>query len=202
MGRNSRRRRERRDRNNDMHRMTPENRGEGIWVFSEWLPDGGYGVTVSYGEDHVWPLDNPVKYAADVAEVAITAQHDTAVFRLALKRLGMPLDVIGELMRLLRGGDAGRPAVEVLPGLTMTPGVSFRKIHPFIEINVKGAEPSQVDSDQILRHAHGALALNRAAPLDTALRAMMTDPLVGVDDATASAMVDGLSEFWPRETGR
>lgn len=205
MGRNSRRRREHRERrdNNDMHRMTPENRGEGIWVFSEWLPDGGYGVTVSYGADHVWPLDDPARYAADVARVATTAEHDAAVVRFCLDRLRLPLDAVGELMRILRGGDLGRPAVEVLPGLTMVPGVSMRKIHPFIAIEVKGAEPSQVDADQLLRHATGALQLARAAELDTILRATMNDPLVGVGDDTASAMVDDLSEYWPgRETLR
>lgn len=201
MGRNSRRRRERRDRN-QMHRMTPENRGKGLWVFSDWIPGGGYGVTVSYGEDHVWPLDDPDRYAADVARVAITAEHDAAVVRCSVRTLKLPMEAVAQLMRDLRGEHVERPAVEVLPGLVMTPGVNMQ-FRPFVSIRVKAGEPSQVDAADLLTHAHAALSTGVAAELDTNVRTTLTGPAMELDDDTASMMVEALTDHWPgRETAR
>jgi hypothetical protein len=195
MGRNSRRRRERRE-HNQMHRMTPENRGRGIWVFSDWIPDGRYGATVTYGEDHSWPLDDPIRYAADVARVAVTAEHDAAFVRCAVHTLKLPMNVLGALMRALRGDRVDRPDVEVLPGLWLTPGVNM-EYKPFVSIRVKGGEPSQVDASDLLIHAHAALSTGVAAELDTNVRTTLTGPAMELDDDTASMMVAALTDHWP-----
>ena len=175
-------------------RQPVEHSGEGLWVYSDLLPDGRYGPSVSYGADRVWPLDDPLAYAATVGRVAITAQHDAATARLLYERMEMPLEVVGELLRSMRGAVA-RPRVEVLPGLSMTPGIN-PKLKPFITIDVKGTWSSQVDADNLLQHAHAALSTAAAAELDTKLREVLLGP-VGLDEERVSAVIAHLSAYWP-----
>jgi hypothetical protein len=177
------------------HREPVEMNGEGLWVYSDRLPDGRYGSSVSIGKDHVWPLHDPITYATVVIRVAITAQHDAAVVRLLHEHVGVPLEAVGALLTVLRDGERGRPPVEVLPDLTMTPGVNQR-FEPFIVTEGKGIEPFQNTVEEIIGHAVGALQGAVAAELDTRLYREAIDTLE-LDEGRAGAIVAHLSAYWP-----
>lgn len=171
--------------------------GTGFWVFSDHDLDGRYTPSVAFGPDTVFPIDDPMAYAAAVTRAAITAQHDSAVVRLLHEHVGIPLEDVGQAVILsLRDGEVVRPPIEVLPGLTMTPGISSKTLQPFVDIHVKGQEFSQNTVQEMLEHAAGALQVSTAVGLDTRLFRMLVDEL-GIDVPRASAIVAHLSAYWP-----
>lgn len=173
--------------------------GSGFWLFSDHDLNGGYTPSVAFGPDDVFPINDPTAYAEAVTRVAVTAQHDSSVTRLLHEYVGIPLELVADVLLLLRDGNRARPAVEVLPGLTMTPVVSGRTLEPFIHIHVKGEQTSQNTVPEMLDHARGALEVSAAAKLDTRLFREVVNTL-GMDSARAGAIVAHLSAFWPGRT--
>jgi hypothetical protein len=63
----------------------------GLWVRSELLPDGSYGVGLSVGEDHAWALtrEQAIGYAVACIARATEAEHDAALHRLLIGTVGL-----------------------------------------------------------------------------------------------------------------
>lgn len=169
----------------------------GLWVRSELLPDGTYGVGLNYGDDLAWLLNRgqSLAYAAACVAVATTAEHEAAVFASMTSR-GIPDDAVAELILGIR---QDRPATHAdTHPLRFEPGVALADRHPFVKIQADGQMPSQVSPEALRQHAGGVLQALAAADLDAALlRALVSR--VDLEEAAARAVIDDLGNHWPAE---
>lgn len=174
-------------------------RTQGLWVESDALPDGTYGVSVSVNGDRTWPLDRSaaMDYAAAVVKATTTAEHDAAVINLARNRLRLNLEAAAALLVPMR---QRRPArIEALPRLWLTPCVGERA-GPFVQIHV-GDENSLEQAGEctptdLRDHAAGVLAALAVVELDEVTRDILIAEF-GLDAGGARQFVGTLAEHWP-----
>lgn len=170
----------------------------GLWVRSDVLPDGSYGVTVSVGEDRAWtlPRRRAERYAVACMARAIEAEHDAAVFRLLTIRLRMEAKsaaalVVQDVRASRQADDRATAPMRFVPSLTI-------EGKPFLVHEVDGETVGQLIPADLRDHAAGVLQVLAAADLDRALLASLTGA-IGLDDGTARAVIGALAEHWPEE---
>jgi len=166
-----------------------------LWVQSDVMADGAYGLSLNLGPDHAWPLDRnqAIDYAVTCIQRATEADHDVAVFRLLGAVGSDPVTAAVVISREIRG----RRPVDHKPTapLEFTTGIR-RNLEPFITITLDGEHVGQLTPDELRAHAAHVLGATAAADLDAALFRALTDT-VGLDEPTARAAVHSLADHWP-----
>lgn len=169
---------------------------EGLWVRSEVMPDGTYGVGISVGADRSWALtrSQAVDYAAACVARATEAEHDAAVWTLMTKQLGMPEDLIAEL--LVKDIRPDRPedhkATEPLR-FTVALG---RTVGAFLKMSVDDREVGELTPADLRDHALAVLNAISAADLDAAFLRLLVGR-IGLEEDVARAVVGSLADHWP-----
>lgn len=170
---------------------------EDIWVRSEVLPNGTYGVGLNVGEDRAWVLDRDqaVAYAVTCCARATEVEHDAAVFDLLTKRVGISeRDAAATVLKDIRPNRPDEHAAT--EPLHFIGGLGRRG--PFLNMMLDGKQVGQLTPADLRDHAMGVLNVIAAADLDAALRTVLVGQF-GLDDDTARAVVGSLEEHWPAE---
>lgn len=167
---------------------------EGLWVRSEVMPDGTYGVSINVGVDRAWALnrDQAVAYAVTCITRATEAEHDAAVFA-AMRAAGIDVKVAGlfvvEDLRPDRPDDDSATAP-----LRFRPALGL-KVGPFLMMDLDGSQAGELTPADLRNHAVGVLQALAAADLDAAARRALTGTM-GLDDDRARAFVGSLANHW------
>lgn len=170
----------------------------GLWVRSDPLPDGTYGVTVTLGEDRAFTLDHEdaYDYAALCHYVATAAEHGVAVIQFFLEagismeeaseflsrhlacaadpQSGIPFQYIGAIARVKHPHpDAGRR-------------------FPIVKISCEGTDFGYMKPEELREHGGAVLSCLAAAELDRRLLTALTN-VVGLDEHEARTAIASLS---------
>lgn len=161
-------------------RRSPERRRDQISVASEVLPDGRYGIVLSYGKTVRWlSREDVTLHCQVVVEAAVRAQHDAAVFKQLHHRVGLPLEEVGLMVQQVRDARPPLDAQAIQP-LGLEPGVTVEG-KPFLAIRVGGRKVGQWTPGDARDHALGCLELAAAVDLDNRYRDVLVEQ-VGVGD--------------------
>lgn len=173
---------------------------EGLWVRSDVLPTGAYGVSINVGDDHAWtlPPDRALRYAAACVRRATEAEHDTAV----LSFLGS-IGADDEAAQALLTNDLWPDRVvnhEDTEPLRFHSGIGRRPstaaFVPTLRMEVRGTEVGELTPADLRNHAVGVLNALAAADLDAAVVRSLSS---SAGEDRARAMVESLTEHWPAE---
>lgn len=175
--------------------MSPTPDDQGLWVRSEVMPDGTYGVGINVGADRSWALDRDqaVAYAVACIARATEVEHDAAVLKL-LTSLGLPEKTSAELIVNDIRPDRADDQKATAP-LAFYPALG-RIVGPFLRIQLDGDETGTVTPADLRDHAVAVLQAISAADLDANLRKVLVGP-VGLPEHTARAVISDLSNHWP-----
>ncbi len=166
-----------------------------LWVRSDLLPNGSYGVTVNLGADHAVTLgrDNAVAYAVTVIDVANRAEYDAAVLR-QLTDAGVSFDAATQAVTDLR---ADRPP----PAATYGP-FSFEPV--VSRVDQRGRVVMRVDRSErgagtfepaaAREHATHVLDVLAVADLDAGYLRLLRG-LIGLDEERARNVVGDLARY-------
>jgi hypothetical protein len=180
---------------------------EGLWVRSDVMPDGSYGVAVSVGADFARTLDRDeaIAYAIACFARATEVEHDTAVLRLLVNRLGLgPKDagqVVANDLRPDRPDvhDATEPIrFSGMIGRARHPRPDAGEFIPLLGMQLHGKDVGQLTPADLRDHAAAVFNCLSAADLDAALHRVLIGK-IGVDDERARAVIGSLAEHWPAE---
>lgn len=165
-------------------------------VFSDVNPDGGYGVSVEFGEDLTRPLDRDSgwRYAQAVMTAAQRAAYDAAVVRQlrGVADEGMPVDGAAKFVAELRGGRPPLPGEDTAP-LRLEPGVSAFTGEPFLMVFIDGEAVGQWSVDDAQQHALHVLECLAAVDLDAQYHAFLRR--VGMPEHVARSTVGDLMRW-------
>lgn len=178
--------------------MTEPDHECGMWVRSDVLPDGSYGVTISVGEDKAWTLARrrAERYAVACMARATEAEHDAAIYKLLTVRLGLEAQfaaafIVQTIRAARQPDDRATAPLRYVPSLTLAG-------KPFISQELDGAVVGQLTPADLRDHTVGVLQVLAATDLDRRLhRALVGE--IGLDEATALAVVGSLMEDWPED---
>lgn len=173
----------------------------GIWVTSDVLPDGTYGLTVQYTDDVAVSFDRATAtaYAREVFDAATAAAYDAAVVD-QFNQLSNDTNAerrvaaTGHVVHQLR---ATRPPLDqdALGILALTPGVSAYTGRPFLHCSLLGHplrwQWSPADAEQ---HATQVMQGVAVAHLDGVYRRFLVEE-IGLDEGTARATVGDLAKW-------
>lgn len=169
----------------------------GLWVRSDVLPSGAYGVTINIGDDHAWTLtpDAAIAYAATCVRRATEVEHDAAVISLTT-HIGIPLKHAARLvtddLRPNRPLDhTATEPLQILPVLGARTG-------PHLRLRLRGEPAGEVTPADLIDHAVGVLRVLAAADLDAVLRRTLVGQY-GLDEQRARATVATLADHWPEQ---
>lgn len=180
---------------------------EGLWVRSEVMPDGTYGVGLNVGADRSWALnrDQAVAYAVACFARATEVEHDTAVMRLLTGKLGIPAETAGQvIVRDLRpdrpgAHDATKPLRFLGQiGRAKHPRPDAGQYVPMLAMELDGKQVGQLTPTDLRDHAAAVLNVIEAADLDAGLLRALTGPF-GLDEDRARAVVGDLANHWPEQ---
>jgi hypothetical protein len=173
-----------------------------VWIFTEPLVDGsGYMVTINAGKDKAATLTpgGALRYAQHLLWVASRAEYDSLVGQQLYKLMKdqpfqdePPEATVAHLINDLR---KDRPELDdtVTYPLTFSPLVNTRW-EPHVEVSVDGqGTKGQWDLTAARRHALGVLEAVHVADLDAGYLRLLKS--IGIEEGTASAVVNGLSEL-------
>ncbi|MGH3548888.1 MAG: hypothetical protein ACRDQU_12420 [Pseudonocardiaceae bacterium] len=167
-----------------------------LWVRSEVMPDGTYGVGLNVGADRAWAFDREaaVAYAVACFARATEAEHDAAVFGLLTTSMKVPEHAAAKLVCDLR---ADRPDDhKATDPLRFTVAIGRRG--PFLKMELDGTQVGELTPADLRDHAVGVLNVLAAADLDANLQRVLVG-VVGIDDNRARQFVGSLQEHWPSE---
>jgi hypothetical protein len=173
------------------------NDDEGLWVRSEVMPDGSYGVGLNVGADRSWALNRSqaVDYAVACYTRATEAEHDAAVFGL-LTHIGLPQRAVAALLVDYLRPDRPDDHTPTHP-LRLTVAIG-RTLRPFLKMELDGQQVGELTVADLRDHAAAVLNVIAAADLDAALLRVLVGK-IGLDDGRARAVVGSLMEHWPTE---
>lgn len=171
--------------------MTPA-RDDGLWVRSELLPDGSYGIGFSLDADKAWVLDpaQATQYATSVLREVSYALYDAAVARQWREKIGQGDREVALVLQDLR---AHRPPSTWPNELTYMAGVNLRQ-RPFLTACWSGEPVFQLDPGPAREHAVAALEVVVTSALDNDYRAVLTET-IGVEGWRATTIIDDLFEW-------
>lgn len=165
-----------------------------IWVRSDVLPGGGYGIVIDFDADHSTRLDeaSAVRYALAVLDAVQAAEYDAAIIRQLHGKLGLDQQVAAEFV-----AKEARPTRRALrptgTPLALTPGVSHRDGRGFLSVTVAEKPVGQWELTDAREHARHILEAVVAVDYDDAYYAALTGPL-GLDADRARAVVADIGE--------
>ncbi|MPZ66238.1 MAG: hypothetical protein GEU83_12215 [Pseudonocardiaceae bacterium] len=177
---------------------------EGLWVRSEVMPDGSYGVGVSVEGDYAFSLnrDQAVAYAVACFTRATEADHDTAVLRL-LTQVGVPAKHAGQVVANDLRPDRPDEHTDTQPlrftvavGRAKHPRPDAGQFIPLLFLHLHDREIGQLTPSDLRDHGAAVLNVLAAADLDAALHRALTGT-VGLDDDRARAIVGDLANHIP-----
>jgi hypothetical protein len=183
---------------------TPQREHDGLWVCSQVLSSGHFGVSVHIGREQ-WELvgDQVVEYAKACFTLATAADYDVAVFRLLTTRLGLEPALA---RRVLVGAvHWDRPELHQATAPLRFTGVIDRTKHPHpnpgsyvprLSMSVHGRKLGLISPQDLRIHAAGALEVQAAATMDSAFSASLAEHL-GLDKITARGVVQDLQNYLP-----
>lgn len=171
---------------------------DGLWVRSEVMPNGTYGVALNVGDDRSWALsrDRAVAYAAACVAVATAAEHDAAVFNLLTKQVGLPRETVGAV--LVNDIHPDRPEQHAATDPLRFATALGLKHGPFLKMTLDGKPAGELTPADLRDHALGVLKVIAAADLDAALHRALVGPF-GLDDDRARQIIGSLANHWPAE---
>lgn len=179
---------------------------EDLWVRSEVMPDGTYGVGISVERDHAFALnrDQAIAYATACIARATEADHDTAVMRLLVTKLGIPPKSAAEFIKSDLRPDrpdehkATEPLrFSVAIGRARHPRPDAGTYIPLLMMqHANGEDAGQLTPADLRDHATAVLSVIAAADLDANLHRCLVSTL-GLDDGRAKAVVGSLAEHMP-----
>jgi hypothetical protein len=181
------------------------NEDEGLWVRSEVMPDGTYGVGLNVGADRSWALsrDRAVAYAVACFARATEVEHDTAVMRLLTGKLGIPAETAGQvIVQDLRpdrpdAHDATKPLRFFGQiGRAKHPRPDAGQFVPMLAMELDGKDAGQLTPADLRDHAGAVLRVIAAADLDAALLRALTGTF-GLDENRSRNVIDDLANHWP-----
>lgn len=176
---------------------------EGLWVRSEVMPNGTYGVALNVGPDRSWVLnrDRVLAYAVSCFARATETEHDAAVFS-ALTSLRLDDETVSQVITRDLRPDRPDEHEDTKPlrfTIALGRSRSTRKIVPLLQMHLDGmGEAGQLTPADLRDHAGGVLKALRAADLDAALHRVLIGT-VGVPDHTARGLIGSLAEHWPEQ---
>lgn len=180
---------------------------DGLWVRSELMPDGTYGVGLTCGPDRAWSLnrDQAITYAVECFLQATEVEHDTAVMRLLVTTLGSPVDAASTLITrcLLPDRPDHHHVTKPLRftgaiGKAKHPRSDAGQFVPLLSIELDGTTVGQLTPADLRDHAAAVLNAIAAADLDVALHRLLVNQ-VDLDDQRARAVIGDLSNHWPEQ---
>ncbi|SEF34464.1 hypothetical protein SAMN05421837_107400 [Amycolatopsis pretoriensis] len=183
---------------------TTPDEDDGLWVRSDVLPDGTYGVAVTVGPDCAFHLDRAqaLEYAATCMSRATEAEHAVAVIRLLTERLKLGEDaaktvVMRDLRQQLVGDHDTTAPLRLVPaiGRNLNPA-SPNRFTPIVVIELGGEQLGVLEPDAVRDHGEGVLNTMAGAVLDDRLFRYLTER-IDLPADKARAVVAGLSEYLP-----
>lgn len=161
-----------------------------LWVRSTIAVDGAYILTVEYGDDVAFALDDDeaARYARYVLAVVARAEYDAAVLD-QLTTSGVGLAAVSQSVRDLR---ADRPPLTSEWPITFDGMVASKTLLPQIVIIVGGEKVGQVGTAAAVEHATNVLECHPVADLDAAYRRWLVGA-VGLPEAKAAAAIEGIA---------
>lgn len=169
---------------------------DGLWVRSDVLPDGSYGVAINVGDDRAWTLnrDQAIAYAVACFTRATEAEHDAAVIGL-LTATGMELRTAGAVVVKDLRPDRPDDDTATKP-LRFIPSYGANSRRPFLVMQLDGLDCGELTTADLRDHAQAVLQCLAAVDLDAAFYRHLTGP-VGLGDGQARAVIGGLADHWP-----
>lgn len=176
----------------------------GLWVRSEVMPNGTYGVALNVGADRAWSLDRDraVAYAVACFARATEAEHDAAVFGMLTSVNGIDEELAALLIaRDLRPGRADEhdDTKPLKYNVVLNRNRITGEIMPMLHMHLDGVgKAGELTPADLRDHAGGVLNVLHAADLDAGLHKVLIGK-AGLDDDTARAMIGTLGEHWPEQ---
>lgn len=179
----------------------------GLWVRSELLPTGVYGVGISVGEDRAWVLDRTraIAYAAACVAAATTAEHDCAVYGLLVDRMGLDESTAGAfvLQDLLpnrpTANDMATAPVRFVGAIGRRRSGKRERV-ALLHMHLDEAKVGELTPADLRGHGQAVLTTIAAADLDAALHRSLRQ--FGLEDQFARAVVSDLPQHWPAREER
>lgn len=170
--------------------MTDDQAEATLWVRSDIAADGTYILTVEYGADVTFALDDEaaVRYARYVLAVVARVEYDAAVID-QLASTGVEKVAALQSIRDLRADRA--PLVSEWP-ISFDGMVASKTMLPQVTIVVGGKPVGQVGTGAAVEHAVNVLECHPVAELDAAYRRWLVG-MVGLPDSKARAAVEGIA---------
>lgn len=174
----------------------------GLWVRSDVLPLGGYGVSINVGDDRAWtlPPEKAIRHAVTCVRRAVEAEHDTATLSL-LTATGISDE---DAQRLLTGDlwpDRVVEHADTEP-VRFHSGVARRRstgeFVATVRMELDGATAGELTTADLREHALGVLQVVAVVDLDTALMRCLVGR-IGTEEHRARTIVDALQDHWPAE---
>lgn len=165
-----------------------------VWIRSYADEGGHYHVVIEADDDTSFPMDATAAYgwAREVLSAVAAAEYDAAVIK-QLHSTALGAAAIAQVVQEIRADRAGEVPLSMVPGLSMTPGVSQRTGEGFLVLSVRGTAVGQWEMDAAREHALALLTCIEVAVLDGAyLRALEK---FGLEPQTALHVVSQLGEF-------
>lgn len=176
-----------------------------LWVQSELMPDGTYGVGITVGQDRAFILnrDEAVAYATACFASATEADHDTAVMRLLTKEIGTDITTAGQFVVELRPDRPDIKATEPLRfyvalGRAKHPRPDAGEFIPMLLMYLEKKQVGELTPADLRGHAAGVLNVLAAADLDANLRRRLM-AAVGIPEEQARVFVESLADHMPDE---
>lgn len=170
-------------------RQEPTSQSEGLWVRSELLPDGSYGIGLSLDADKAWAFNeaDAVLYAHSLLREVAFSLYDAAVVAQVQRKMNLGPKEAAQMvcdLRELRGPSAW-------PGdLSYVGGVNMRG-RAFLTACWKGEPEFQLDPGPAREHAVAVLEVVTTSGLDNTYKKVLMEK-VGIEDWRASNVVDDL----------
>lgn len=167
-----------------------------VWVGSEPAVDGSeYVVTLSIDDDHSIVLDREraVEYVWALLTIVGCSEYDAAVLGQVTRKMGLGLDVAGQLILDLR---KDRPPVDAdaTKPIKFEPIVSQRTHRPLLHLRVDGELVGQWEVSDARQHALHVLDAMVVADLDGAYYRCLTG-LLGVEEPRARNVVEDVGNW-------
>lgn len=174
---------------------------EGLWISTDPLADGSYGIVLSIGPDRAWPVTRGRAHMYAMAALAIAEQADyeQALYRQLTMKMEQGQDAALMMLANFRRGVPGTDHAAFDP-LDFVAGINSEG-KSFVRIDLDGKGVGQISPEELRQHALAVLRNRLIAPLDTLYRRQLTE-VVDLDDATAKIAVNALAHFRAPEPKR
>lgn len=177
----------------------------GLWVRSDLLPNGTYGVAISVGPDRAWTLtrDRAIAYAAACVGKATEAEHDCAVYGLLVDRLQLSDSaaaafVLRELLpHRVTTTDADTAPIKLVHAIGRRRSGKRERV-AVVQLHLEGRNVGDMSPTSLREHAQAVLSVIAAANLDEQLFRLLRSAF-DLDEPRARAVVSDLAEHWPRD---